>query len=228
MAKKKDTKVIMARNTIIGFITVVAIAILGFGTYVSTDLSDAEIVANQDYRVLDNPRPRRASDPIEVVEFFSYGCVHCRNFDSLVDEWAADLPEDVVFKKQPATFSPIWALLSQTYLTLESAGVLEQNHDRMFRAIHDAGRQFLTAEMVADYIDGRGLSADEFLREFNSPRVRDAMRDADRAQREYQIASTPSLVVAGKYLVTMDGGQRRALRIVDQLIDEERAATATN
>ena len=91
MAKKKDTKVIMARNTIIGFITVVAIAILGFGTYVSTDLADGKIVANEDYRVLDNPRPRRAEDPIEVVEFFSYGCVHCKNFDPMVDEWAAEL-----------------------------------------------------------------------------------------------------------------------------------------
>ena len=184
----------MARNTIIGFITVVAIAILGFGTYVSTDFADGEIVANEDYRVLDNPRPRRPGDPIEVVEFFSYGCVHCKNFEPLVDDWAEDLPEDVAFTKQPATFSPIWALLSQTYLTLEAADALEQNHERMFRAIHDTGRQFLTPEMVADYIDGRGLSADEFLREFNSPQVRDAMRDADRAQREYQIAATPSLV----------------------------------
>lgn len=222
---KKDSKVIMARNTIIGFISLVAIGILAFGTYVSTDLADAgEIAANEDYRVLENPRPGRPGGPIEVVEFFSYGCIHCKTFDPVIEEWAEDLPDDVTFKRTPAVFSPIWALLGQTYFTLESAEALEQNHERLFRAIHDARRQFLTPEMVADYVDGRGISRDEFLREFSSPRVRDAMRDAERDQLRFQISATPELVVAGKYVVGMTGGQRRALRVVDHLIDEERAA----
>lgn len=225
---KKDSKVLMARNTIIGFITVVAILILGFGSYVSTDFTEGEIVANEDYRVIENPRPRRIGDPIEVVEFFSYACVHCKTFDPIVEEWASEQADDVHFKRMPATFSPIWALLSQTYLTFENAEVLEENHSRMFRAIHDAGRQFLSADMVADYVDGRGISRDDFLREFESPAVRAAMQKADRDQRTYQIAATPSLVVAGKYVIAMDGGQRRALRIVDELIAQERTGEATN
>ena len=119
-------------------------------------------------------------------------------------------------------------MLSQTYLTIEEQGVLEENHSRMFRAIHDAGRQFLTADMVADYVDGRGLSSAEFLRAFDSPAVKEAMRRAERDQLRYQIAATPSLVVAGKYLVGMNNGQRRALRVVEHLIEQERAAEATN
>ena len=225
---KKNSKFLMARNTIIGFITVVVILLIGFGSYVSTGLSQGEIVANEDYRVIENPRPRRTGDPIEVVEFFSYACIHCKTFDPIVDEWAAEQADDVEFKRMPATFSPVWALLSQTFLTFENAEVLEQNHSRIFRAIHDAGRQFLTAEMVADYVDGRGISRDEFLRIFESPEVRDAMRKADRDQRSYQIAATPSLVVAGKYVIGMEDGQRRALRIADELIAQERAAEATN
>ena len=221
---KKDTKVLMARNTIIGFVTLVGVAILGFGTYVSTGLSTSAEVTADDYREIENVRPRRSGDPIEVVEFFSYGCIHCKTFDPVVDEWAAEQAEDVVFRRQPTTFSPIWALLAQAYLTLEAADALEENHSRIFRAIHDAGRQFLTPEMVADYVDGRGLTSDDFMREFNSPKVRDAMREADRDQRLYQIATTPSLVVAGKYVVSMTGGQVRALRVVDELIAKERSA----
>ena len=62
---------------------------------------------------------------------------------------------------------------------------------------------------------------------FDSPDVRQAMRQADRDQRAFNIVSTPSLVVGGKYLVRMTvGGQRRALRVVDELIAKERAADA--
>ncbi len=225
--KKKDTSVIMLRNTVIGFITLVAIGMIAFGTYVSTDLSDSAVTENEDYIVLDNPRARRAGEPIEVVEFFSYACVHCKNFEPLLDEWLEDIPEDVTFRRQPTTFSPIYALLAQSYLTLEAADALDRNHNRIFRAIHDSGRQFLTKDMVADYVDGRDISRDEFIEIFDSPDVRQAMRRADREQREFGIASTPSLVVAGKYLVRMTiGGQRRALRVVDELVAKERAADA--
>jgi thiol:disulfide interchange protein DsbA len=225
---KKDNKVIMARNTIIAFVSIVAIGILAFGTYVSTDLGAGEIgVENNDYKVLDNPRPRRPGDPIEVIEYFSYACIHCKTFDPIIEEWATEQADDVAFSRMPATFSPIWALLSQTYLTFEDQGVLDKNHSRMFRAIHDAGRQFLTPEMVADYVDGRGLSSADFLRAFNSPVVKEKMRKAERDQLAFQIAATPSLVVAGKYLVGMNNGQRRALRVVEHLIELERNAEAT-
>ena len=216
----------MARNTIIGFISLVVIAMAGFGIYLSTDIAGSDdIVVNEDYLVVENARPRRIGDPIEVVEFFSYSCIHCKTFDPIVDEWAAEQQNDVVFKRKPVSFSPAWSLLAQAYFTLEAADVLEQNHSRLFRAIHDARRQFLNPEMIADYVDGRGISREDFLHEFRSPNVREAMRDADRDQRNYQISATPSLVIAGKYVIGMGGGQRKALRTADKLISRERGLT---
>jgi len=183
--------------------------------------------------VLENPRPSRPGQPLEVVEFFSYACVHCKNFDPMIEQWAQAQGSAVNFRREPVTFSPQYALLSQAYFTFEQADVLDEYHTRMFRAIHDTGRQFLRPSDVAAWVDGRGISADEFLRQFNSPDVKQAMRDANRDQLAYQISSTPQLVVAGKYLVGMDGGQRRALDVVDFLIAQELAPeeaqnTATN
>ena len=54
------------------------------------------------------------------------------------------------------------------------------------------------------------------------------MRRADRDQLAFQISATPQLVVAGKYVVSMDGGQRRALEVVDYLIASERNAAAAD
>ncbi len=216
----------MLRNSILGVVALIAIAILGYGTYISFGLDEGEIAEGKDYRVIDNPRPSRPGEPIEVVEFFSYACVHCKTFDPVIESWAEEQGADVAFRRAPATFSPQYALLSQTYFTFEQAEVLDQHHTRLFRAIHDSGRQFLRPEDVADWVDGRGISADEFMRVFNSPDVRQAMRDADRDQLAYRISATPQLVVAGKYVVGMTGGQRRALDVVDYLIAKELNPTA--
>jgi thiol:disulfide interchange protein DsbA len=229
MAKRKnDDKVVMIRNGILGAVAFIAIAILAYGTYISTGMDEGEIVEGSDYRLVENPRPSRPGGPIEVVEFFSYACIHCKNFDPVIEEWAAEQAGDVTFRRAPANFSPQYALLARAYYTLEQADLLEQHHERLFRAIHDSGRQFLRPADLADWIDGRGISADEFLRQFDSPDVRDAMRKADRDQLAFQISATPQLVVAGKYVVGMDGGQRRALEVLDYLIARERNPAAAD
>ena len=226
MARKKDNKVIMARNSIIGFICVIAILIFGFGTYVSTGLSDKEITADTDYREVAQPKLRRTGAPIEVVEFFSYSCIHCQTFDPVIDEWAEEQGDAVELSRTPAMFSPIQTMLGRAYLTLEDTDALEQNHTRIFRAIHDARRQFLTPEMVADYVDGRGISSEDFLKSYNSPKMRRATADADRDVRKFQINATPSLLVGGQYVVGMTGGQKRALQVAEHLIEKIRAQEA--
>lgn len=223
MAKSKN-RVAFARNTIIAFITVVAILMLGFGTYVSTGMSTpSEISDGRDYITLENARGRRAGDPITVVEYFAYNCVHCKNFDPMLDDWSAQQTDDIVVSKRPVAWSPIQTVLGQTYLTLEAAEVIDENHGRIFRAIHDGKRQFLTPDMMADYVDGRGISKADFLRTFNSPAVKREMRKVAKEQQDLQISATPSLVVAGRYVVGMSGGQKRALEVVDFLIQKERA-----
>ena len=224
MAKKKksDQKVTLVRNGILGFMGLLALSALVYVLYVGTGLDEGEIVEGEDYTLIENARPRREGDPIEVIEFFSYACIHCKNIEPLVEDWLEDKPDDVVFTRQPTTFSAAFVLLAQTYFTLEQTGALEANHNRIFRAIHDARTQFASPESVADYIDGRGVSREEFLRVFNSPQVRQAMRAANRDQQRYVVAATPSFAVAGKYMVGMRGGQRRALEVVDHLIAQER------
>ena len=82
----------------------------------------------------------RPTQPITVTEFFSYGCIHCKNFEPLIADYIETLPPDVEFRRVPVAFSPAWALLGQSYLALEAVNALEQNHDRIFRAVHDNTR----------------------------------------------------------------------------------------
>jgi protein dithiol oxidoreductase (disulfide-forming) len=228
MAKRKtnprsDRQVARVRNTIIALVGAVVVVVIGYGILYSTGAGEGEYRAGTHYELIDGAPPRRPGEPVRVKEFFSYGCVHCRNFDPLIEAWKSTLPEGATFERVPVAFSPVWVLLAQTYFTLDALGILERNHDRLFRAIHDNGRQFLTPESMADFIDGNGASREEFLRTFNGTDVRRRVRDADLEQRDLQIAAVPTLTVAGRYRIGMDVGRKQALAVADHLIAQELA-----
>ena len=47
-------------------------------------------------------RPAPPSEPgIEVLEFFSYGCPHCHEFEPVVRKWRASLSKDIAFRRVP-------------------------------------------------------------------------------------------------------------------------------
>ncbi|MEM6709695.1 MAG: thiol:disulfide interchange protein DsbA/DsbL [Pseudomonadota bacterium] len=226
MSRKSDN-VTLTRNLILAF---VALMVVGVGTYgflyVGGATGDSAFVAGRDWTELDTPTgPTGGPGPHEVVEFFSYGCIHCKNFDPLIERWQEQLPRDVRFERAPVSFSPVWGLLAQAYLTLEIEGALEANHQRLFRAIHDQQRQFLSAEQLADYVEGRGISRERFLDTFNSSRVRRKLAELDKLSRDARVRSVPTLLVANRYLVSMEGGRKRALDIVDHLLERERGQT---
>lgn len=223
MATRKDRQVIRLRNTIIAFVAAVVVLILGYGTLYSTGVTEGDYQAGTHYEVLEGAPPRRPGEPVTVTEFFSYGCNACRMFDPLVEDWRESLPDDVAFERSHVAFSPVWALLARAHVTLEELGAVEQNHDRLFRAIHETGRQFLSPEMLADFVDGHGVTREEFLRTFDSPAVRREVAQAESRQRQLGIAAVPTLVVDGKYRVSMDVGRKQSLDVVDHLIAQELA-----
>lgn len=225
MAGRKDKGATRLRNTILIVVAVVVVVVIGYGTLYSTGVTTGEFRQGEHYRVLENAERHRAGAPVEVREFFSYGCIHCKNFDPLIEEWRANLPAGVEFTRTPVVFSPAWTLLAQAYLTLDYLGILEQNHTRLFSQIHDRHIQFLSADQLAEFVDGHGASKEEFLRAFNSPEVRRKLREADMAQRNMQISSVPTLVVDDRYVVNMDSGRKTALEIVDYLIGLEQSDT---
>ncbi len=228
MTSRRDRQVIRTRNTILAIVAAVAVLVVGYGIVYISGLTEGDVTAGKDYSIIENARPRRPGEPIKVREFFSYGCVHCRNFDPLLEEWLAHAPDSVRFSRTPVVFSPAWVLLAQTYYTLEAVNALEQNHARLFRAIHDNGRQFLSADSVADFVDGNGVTRETFLRVFDSTAVRRKIAAAEQDQRALQISSVPTLVVADRYLVNMDVGRKRSLEIVDLLIAKEQQAGDTS
>ncbi|WP_010488026.1 thiol:disulfide interchange protein DsbA/DsbL [Pseudomonas sp. S9] len=184
------------------------------------------IEAGKQYVELSNPVPVSKPGKIEVVELFWYGCPHCYQFESTINPWIKQLPDDVNFVRVPAMFGGVLNVHCQLFITLESMGVEHQVHSSVFDAIHNQGKKLATPEEMADYLAGLGVDREEFLKTYNSFGVKSQMEKDKKLAMAYQISGVPTMIVNGKYRfdISSSGGPQQALEVADHLIAKERAA----
>ncbi|MBT7539556.1 MAG: hypothetical protein HN683_09475, partial [Gammaproteobacteria bacterium] len=132
----KKSNFLQQQKIAIGIIGVIAVMIvIYFSTMVVTDAPNGEFAEGRHYQVLEEPGKVRGRKE-EVMEFFSYGCVHCFNFDPEIEDWVQANADTVKFIRTPVLGSNLWRLYGQTYFTMQELGILGENHVRFFTDIH--------------------------------------------------------------------------------------------
>lgn len=221
---KKESKFLRQQKIAVGGLAVVVLAIVAYLSWLTaSDANLDEIVEGEHYQLIENPR-RIRGDQIEVMEFFSYACVHCYNFDPLIKEWA-EARDDITLVQTPAIANEYWRLLGRHYYTLQAMDAPEENHMRAFRAIHEARQAFNGPEKMIQFAESSGLDRENYEKAFNSTEVSNALNRADQMARRLRVAAVPTIIVQGKYLVrtTSTVGPRRMLQVIDYLVAKEQA-----
>jgi thiol:disulfide interchange protein DsbA len=224
----RRAKFVQQQKLIVGGIAVVVIGVLVYlTTLVLSESSTAGFVEGEHYTLIDDPR-RIRGDKIEVMEFFSYGCIHCYNFDDEIEAWAAERQDTVNFKQTPAVANELWRNFGRAYYTMETLGILEDGHTLMFKQVHDARRNLQTAEDIADVLAINGVTEETFISTFEDRDTEQKLVRADQMARRYKVATVPSLVVHGKYHVRVNGsiGFSRMLDVAEFLVQKELAEKA--
>ncbi|MCO6440071.1 MAG: thiol:disulfide interchange protein DsbA/DsbL [Nitrococcus mobilis] len=178
------------------------------------------------YHRVEPPQPTTTEDRIELIEFFSYGCPHCFEFAPKLHGWLEEAGKDVELVRVPVTFGRAnWVLLAKAYYAEKALNVVDQIHEPLFEAIHVDGRHFADEQALAEFFTQHGVDRQAALDAFDSFAVDVDLRRAERMVRAYSVRATPSLAVAGKYLVDPGetGGQQGMLDVVDFLINKERS-----
>jgi len=205
-------------------------------------VDDGKWVEGKHYFRIDPAQPTSTPGKIEVTEVFSYGCPACFQFHTVVDELAKSLPKGAVMTYTPAAFRPDenWPLLQRAYLTAQAFGVDRQSHDAMFDAVFKSGELGImdqqtgkpkaqaawpTIDDVAKFYAKFGVKAEEFVGTANSFTINTKMKRADELIRAYEVDSTPTLVVNGKYRLTpiTAGGYPQAVELTQWLVSKEAA-----
>ena len=169
------------------------------------------------------------ANTIEVVEVFSYMCVHCFNFDPYVEAWKGLQDDTVKFQRIPAVFSADWEVLAQAFYTGQTLGVLDKVHTPMFEGLHVSRVDLRQAENLQKlFNETADVSEDDFATAHGSFSVRSRVQQAKAKTRAFQVTGVPSMIVNGKYLIDgkMAGGNAAMLQVVDHLVALERNAAA--
>ncbi len=185
----------------------------------------AEYDEGIEYKRVSPPVPTEVpAGKIEVVELFWYGCPHCFRFEPLLTAWVKKLPDDVVFRRIPAVFNPLWALHAKAYYTAELLKVRDKLHPVLFDAIHVRHQKLNTPQAIRQLFVANGVDGKAFDQVFNSFAVDVKLRRAAELTRRYGIDGVPTLVIQGTYRTdgTLANGHQGMLKVADYLIARER------
>jgi len=201
--------------------------VAGFGTLAQAQKQKPE--AGSDYAVLETPANVDApAGKIEVVEFFWYSCPHCNEFEPALSDWVKKVPKDVAFRRVPIAFNASFVPQQRLYYTLETMGLLERLHAKVFAAIHVEKLKLATGESIVEWVGKNGVDTTKFLAEYNSFGVDAKTKRASQLQNAYKVEGVPALGVAGRYYTdgSLAKSMGRALQVVDSLVADLRPTAA--
>lgn len=187
--------------------------------------AQAKYTAGTDYFTIQPAQPTSApAGKVEVIEVFSYACIHCAHFQPMVDAWKKKLPANVEFVYLPAAWSEGWEIVARAFYAAEALGVLEKTHANFFNALHVQHVQLQNFDDVAKwYAENAGVDAAQFKQVANSFAVNAKIQKSKQMIPRYGVEGTPTLVVAGKYRITGQsaGGLEKMFQVAEFLANQE-------
>ena len=156
-------------------------------------------IQDEHYQLLDTP----VSQSAQVVEYFSYYCPFCYNFEPIVAELKKALPAGTPLHKVPVAFlgGNMAATVQRAHATAELLKVEDAFAAALFNQIHQQRKPPQNRSDIAKLFAGLGIAAAQLDAHFDSLPVNSMVTEYDDAVAAANIRSVPSFVVNNKYLV---------------------------
>ena len=184
-------------------------------------------IEGQHYVKLTQRQPTQDPKKLEVVEFFWYGCPHCHAFEPMLDAWVKKLPADVNFRRLPVAFREVPFVLHQKlYFAIETMGLVDSLHRKVFNAMHVERNPLNTPEAIGDFVAKNGVDKAKFLDTMNSFSVQAKSKQAAALSAGYKIDGTPAIGIDGRFYTagSLAGSNERSLAVTEYLMALARKA----
>ena len=195
-------------------------------------------VEGKNYFLIAQPQPTNLpKGKVLVTEVFSYACPACNQFRPYMQKLVKSLPPNAVLDYIPASFNPAedWPMFQLAYVTAQTLGVANMTHEAMYDAVWTTGElattdgntlksRMPTIEDAARFYQKQaGVPAAKFLETAKSFGVDTQVRHDEDLMKAYGIDRTPTLIVNGKYRVTVQeaGGPAQMVDVVNFLVHKE-------
>jgi thiol:disulfide interchange protein DsbA len=195
-------------------------------------------VQGKNYFLVAQPQPTNLPrGKVLVTEVFSYACPACNQFRPYMQKLVKSLPPTAVIDYLPASFNPAedWPMFQLAYVTAQTLGIADRTHEAMYDAVWTTGELATTEgttlkshmptieDTAGFYQKQAGVPAAKFLETAKSFGVDTQVRHDEDLMKAYGIDRTPTLIVNGKYRVTVQeaGGPTQMLDLVVFLVHKE-------
>ena len=171
------------------------------------------------------PVPVETGKKIEVIEFFSYSCPHCGEFEPSLQDWLKTAPADVSFRRVPVVFQPSWAETAKIYYTLEALGEESKLSPEVFAAIHAKRLALHDPQKFFDWAASKGLDRKKVEDMYNSFTMSGRINRAKQLAQAYNIQEVPTIVIDGKFVTSAvkSGSNAATPAVMNELIAKARA-----
>jgi len=156
--------------------------------------------AGVEYTTLETAQPTRAAPgKIEVIEFFSYACPHCRAFDPVLAAWVKKNEADVTFRRVHVAFNAGEAPLQRMYTTFEAMGLADKLHSPAFAALHEEHLRLASAPAIVDWVARNGVDRARFEATYNSFGMPSRVAAAQASLTGFRVDHWPSIGIDGRF-----------------------------
>ncbi|PVX39270.1 thiol:disulfide interchange protein DsbA [Pasteurella langaaensis DSM 22999] len=175
----------------------VAAAITGFNAQA------AELKDGEQYITLSQ---ERSAQP-EVIEFFSFYCPHCYNFEmqyKIPAKVKADLPKDATFKQYHVDFLGLQgANLTRAWALAMALGVEDKVKPALFEAAQ--ANAFKSMDDIRQKFIDNGVTAEQFDGGISSFAVTALTKKQQNLVELFQVHGVPDFYVNNKFRVNPEG-----------------------
>ncbi|STZ75457.1 thiol:disulfide interchange protein DsbA/DsbL [Bergeriella denitrificans] len=180
------------------------------------------LVEGQNYTVLAQPIPQQQEGKVEVLEFFGYFCPHCAHLEPVLSEHVKTFKDDTYLRTEHVVWQPDMLPLARLTAALDMSGEKAKANSAVFAAMVDQKINLTDENTLKQWLaEQTAFDGKKVLAAYESPES--AVRADKMAEltNTYQIGSTPTVVVGGKYVVKF-ADWHSGMQTIDMLVDKVR------
>lgn len=171
------------------------------------------------YERINPPVPPKGSKP-EITEVFNFKCPHCFHLHPNLMAWRKKNETRFDFPSVPIFWGQQTDMPLRGYFAADFMGKGEEMKDAIFKAHFDKKINIEDEKELTALAQGVGLDAQKFTAAMRSFGISGRVAQSRALAQAYGAASTPTLVINGKYRVNPDhagGDWNRMFEIADYL-----------
>jgi len=154
-----------------------------------------------EYNTLKAPQPVQAQGKkVEVIEFFMYHCPACFALEPELLAWIKKQGDNITFRRIHLPLTGENDPEAHLFLTLQAMNLEEQLHAKVIQTWNVEHHRLNSDAANIDWAVKNGIDKDKFTTVYNSFSVMTRLRNAGRVAGAYEVNSTPTLVVDGRYV----------------------------